>query len=427
MSALIDKGVEYVKKATELDKAENYQDAFDCYTHAIEYFISGLKYEKNPKRAEIITQKVGSYMSRAEELKKYLDTRRDSEQEPKTSDGDTMEKKPKSKGKKSRKDEDDDAKLSAAIAEAIVCEKPNVHWSDVAGQEEAKKALNEAVVMPLKYPQLFEGNREPWRGILLYGPPGTGKSYIAKAVATETDCTFFSISANNLMSKWQGESENLVATLFKMAREQKPSVIFLDEVDALVSSRSDNESESSRRIKTTFLTNMDGVGSDEDRRGVLVLAATNIPWGLDSAIRRRFQRRILIDLPEMEARERMFKIHIGKTQNELQDEDLKDFAEMTEGFSSDDVANVVRDALMEPVRCLQAAEYFKEINGLWYPCDKDDPEGVPKTLNEVDGESLGVPSVTRDDFMKILAKSKPSVGPEDLIKHKEWAATFGTS
>jgi vacuolar protein-sorting-associated protein 4 len=128
-----------------------------------------------------------------------------------------------------------------------------VKWSDVAGLESAKEGLKEAVVLPIRFPQLFDENRQPWRGILLYGPPGTGKSFLAKACATECDGTFFSISSSDLVSKWMGESEKLIKQLFKMAREQKPSIIFIDEVDSLCGSRSEGENDSSRRIKTEFL------------------------------------------------------------------------------------------------------------------------------------------------------------------------------
>ena len=125
-------------------------------------------------------------------------------------------------------------------------ERPNVKWDDVAGLEAAKEALKEAVILPVKFPQFFTGKRKPWSGILLYGPPGTGKSYLAKAVATEAASTFFSISSSDLVSKWLGESEKLVNQLFTMARESAPSIVFIDEIDALCSSRGDGESEAAR-------------------------------------------------------------------------------------------------------------------------------------------------------------------------------------
>ena len=131
------------------------------------------------------------------------------------------------------------------------------------------------------------GSRKPWKGILLYGPPGTGKTFIAKACASEMDgCTFFSVSSSDIMSKYVGESEKIVKCLFQMARKEKSSIIFIDEVDSMAGNRSDGENESSRRVKTEFLVQMEGVSNQENR--LLVLGATNLPWELDPAIRRRF-------------------------------------------------------------------------------------------------------------------------------------------
>lgn len=138
----------------------------------------------------------------------------------------------------------------------ILTEKPNVKWDDVAGLENAKNALHEAVIMPIRFPDFFTGARKPWKGILLYGPPGTGKTFLAKACATEVNSTFFSVSAADLVSKWVGESEKLIKTLFKMARDRKPAIIFIDEFDSMASARSDGENEASKRVKTEFLVQM---------------------------------------------------------------------------------------------------------------------------------------------------------------------------
>lgn len=194
--------------------------------------------------------------------------------------------------------------------------------------------------------------------IVLLQPPGTGKSYLAKAVATEANnSTFFSVKSSDLVSKWLGESEKLVKNLFELARAHKPSIIFIDEVDSLCSARSENESESARRIKTEFLVQMQGVGQDMD--GILVLGATNIPWVLDSAIRRRFEKRIYIPLPEEMARLAMFKIHLGNTAHTLTEENLRQLAKRTDRYSGADISIIVRDALMQPVRKVQTATHFK--------------------------------------------------------------------
>uniref|UniRef100_A0A158P604 AAA domain-containing protein n=1 Tax=Angiostrongylus cantonensis TaxID=6313 RepID=A0A158P604_ANGCA len=280
------------------------------YDQAISYFIHAIKYEaQGDKQKETIRSKCTTYLNRYEQIKKFLKEGKD--------------KKPMKDSKDSDSDEDTDKKkLQDKLSGAIVMEKPNVKWSDIAGLETAKEALKEAVILPIKFPQLFTGNRKPWRGILLFGPPGTGKSYIAKAVATEADnSTFFSVSSSDLMSKWLGESEKLVKNLFALAREHKPSIIFVDEIDSLCSSRSDNESESARRVKTEFMVQMQGVGLNND--GVLVLGATNIPWILDAAIRRRFEKRIYIPLPEMNARKDMFRLDVGRNNNNLTDSDYK--------------------------------------------------------------------------------------------------------
>ena len=158
---------------------------------------------------------------------------------------------------------DEDKKFQNALSEAIITEKPNVKWTDVAGLVNAKKALQEAVILPIKFPEIFKGARKPWKGILLYGPPGTGKTFLAKACATEADGTFFSISSSDLISKYVGESEKLIKTLFRLAREKKPSIIFIDEIDSLCGSRSDGENDATRRVKTEFLVQMQGVGKDD--------------------------------------------------------------------------------------------------------------------------------------------------------------------
>lgn len=274
----------------------------------------------------------------------------------------------KKKGDASNDDSNEAQKMKDGLASSILAEKPNVKWSDVAGLELAKESLKEAVILPTRFPQLFTGLRKPWKGILLYGPPGTGKSYLAKALATEADSTFFSISSSDLVSKWQGESERLVKAVFQLARDRKPSIVFIDEIDSLCTQRAEGESEASRRIKTEFLVQMDGVGSDQ--RGVLILGATNVPWEIDQAMRRRFEKRVYIALPEGPARAAMVKIHLGNTENSITEEQFEQIGEMAEGYSGSDLSVVVREALMEPVRKCQVAKQFYEdaTTGMLYPC-----------------------------------------------------------
>ena len=238
-----------------------------------------------------------------------------------------------------------DENAAKQIFNEIVVHGDEVHWSDVAGLDAAKKALKEAVVYPFLRPDLFMGLREPARGMLLFGPPGTGKTMLARAVATESRSTFFAISASTLTSKWLGESEKLVRALFALAKALAPSIIFIDEIDSLLSSRGgSSEHESTRRIKTEFLIQWSDLqraaaGKEQtdrekkvgDASRVLVLAATNLPWAIDEAARRRFVRRQYIPLPEGQVRGEQLNTLLGHQKHELNKEDLQVLVELTDG------------------------------------------------------------------------------------------------
>ncbi|XP_070687845.1 vacuolar protein sorting-associated protein 4B-like [Pempheris klunzingeri] len=429
----LQKAIDLATKAAEEDKAKNYSEALRYYQNAVEHFLHVVKYEsKGARAAECIKAKCADYLDRAEQLKEYL---RKKEMSPPAKP--VKESQSDDKGSESGDGEDaEKKKFQNQLSGAIVMEKPNIRWDDVAGLEGAKEALKEAVILPIKFPHLFTGKRTPWRGILLFGPPGTGKSYLAKAVATEANnSTFFSISSSDLVSKWLGESEKLVKSLFSLAREHKPSIIFIDEVDSLCGSRSENESEAARRIKTEFLVQMQGVGNNNE--GILVLGATNIPWTLDSAIRRRFEKRIYIPLPEEHARSFMFKLHLGSTPNNLAEADFVTLGKKTEGYSGADISIIVRDALMEPIRKVQSATHFKKVRGpspnnpdvvvedLLTPCSPGDPSAIEMTWMDVPGEKLLEPIVCMADMLRSLTNTKPTVNEQDLEKLQKFTEDFG--
>ncbi|KAI9589012.1 vacuolar protein sorting-associated protein 4B [Glossina fuscipes] len=434
-STTLQKAIDLVTKATEEDRNKNYAEALRLYEHGVEHFLHAIKYEAQGEKAkDSIRAKCLQYLDRAEKLKEYLKKGR---KKP-IKEGESGNKDDKDKKSDSDSDGEDPEKkkLQNKLEGAIVIEKPKVKWSDVAGLDAAKEALKEAVILPIKFPHLFTGKRIPWKGILLFGPPGTGKSYLAKAVATEANnSTFFSVSSSDLMSKWLGESEKLVKNLFELARQHKPSIIFIDEIDSMCSTRSDNENDSVRRIKTEFLVQMQGVGNDTD--GILVLGATNIPWVLDSAIRRRFEKRIYIPLPEPHARLVMFKIHLGNTTHTLTEQDLKVLAGKTDGYSGADISIVVRDALMEPVRKVQTATHFKRVTGpsptdketicddLLLPCSPGDEGAIEMSWMDVPSDKLYEPPVTMRDMLKSLSRTKPTVNEEDLIKLRKFTEDFG--
>uniref|UniRef100_H3C770 Katanin p60 ATPase-containing subunit A-like 2 n=1 Tax=Tetraodon nigroviridis TaxID=99883 RepID=H3C770_TETNG len=170
------------------------------------------------------------------------------------------------------------SELAAIISRDIHTDNPSVRWDDIIGLEDAKQLVKEAVVYPIKYPQLFTGLVSPWKALLLYGPPDLGKTLLARAVATECRTTFFNISASSIISKWRGDSEKLVRVLFGLARYHAPSTIFLDELESVMSHRvgGGGEHEGSRRMKAELLVQMDGLRSSDEL--VFVLAASNLPW-----------------------------------------------------------------------------------------------------------------------------------------------------
>ncbi len=239
-----------------------------------------------------------------------------------------------------------DENAAKQIFNEIVVQGDEVHWDDVAGLDVAKKALKEAVVYPFLRPDLFMGLREPARGMLLFGPPGTGKTMLARAVATESRSTFFAISASSLTSKWLGESEKLVRALFSLAKALAPSIIFVDEIDSLLSSRGGStEHESTRRIKTEFLIQWsdlqraaagklqsDKEKQEGDASRVLVLAATNLPWAIDEAARRRFVRRQYIPLPEGHVRATQLRTLLSHQKHNLNQQDIEVLVEVTDGI-----------------------------------------------------------------------------------------------
>uniref|UniRef100_A0A4W2H3K5 Katanin p60 ATPase-containing subunit A-like 2 n=1 Tax=Bos indicus x Bos taurus TaxID=30522 RepID=A0A4W2H3K5_BOBOX len=285
--------------------------------------------------------------------------------------------------------------LAAVVSRDIYLHNPNIKWNDIIGLDAAKQLVKEAVVYPIRYPQLFTGILSPWKGLLLYGPPGTGKTLLAKAVATECKTTFFNISASTIVSKWRGDSEKLVRVLFELARYHAPSTIFLDELESVMSQRGTapgGEHEGSLRMKTELLVQMDGLARSEDL--VFVLAASNLPWELDCAMLRRLEKRILVDLPSQEAREAMIHHWLPAVSRssalELRaDLEYSLLSRETEGYSGSDIKLVCREAAMRPVR--------KIFNAL---------ENHQSGSSNLPGIQLD--TVTTADFLDVLAHTKPS-------------------
>ena len=258
---------------------------------------------------------------------------------------------------KSLHDKEEDA-MDEKILSEIMTKNPGVKFSDIIGMNDMKQTLYEIIVVPTIRPDLFTGIRTPQRGILLFGPPGTGKTMIAKAIASECGSTFFNISASSLTSKWVGESEKTVKSLFKIAYQKVPSIIFIDEIDSILSKRSESENEATKRLKTEFLIQFDGLGSNTSAR-LLVIAATNRPMDLDEALLRRLPKRVYCGPLDEDGRFEFIKKVINRVETDLSDEDIKEIAKMTNDYSNSDLMELCREAAYRPVRELTNDEILK--------------------------------------------------------------------
>jgi SpoVK/Ycf46/Vps4 family AAA+-type ATPase len=283
--------------------------------------------------------------------------------------------------------------------ELVVTEKPEVNWEEVVGLDTAKKAVKEAIVYPVQRPDLFPLG---WpRGILLFGPPGCGKTLLAAAVATEIDANFYSIDAASIMSKWLGEAEQNVSKLFGSARkissEGKAAIVFVDELDSLMGAHS-NEVGGEIRVRNQFLKEMDGIVDKGKKLHVYVIGATNKPWDLDWAFIRRFQKRILVPLPDHHTRLMMLKLYTENLGIDA-DVDLHELARLSEGFSGSDIRDVCQSAQLNLI-----GEFFETGKAM-------DKEAKPR-------------SITMSDFRKIFEARKPSVSLDMLSLYNRWFEAF---
>jgi SpoVK/Ycf46/Vps4 family AAA+-type ATPase len=375
----------YALDAVKFDKQGNKGRAITLYQKAIECLLQLVQLYPEYGLNKVYVQRAIAYQERIKALQGSVspqDVRHEMEKEAEESGVE----KATPEGK-----EDGD--------ELIVTEKPQVKWAEVVGLETAKKAVKEAIVYPVQRPDLFPLG---WpRGILLFGPPGCGKTLLAAAVATEIDGNFYSIDAASVMSKWLGEAEQNVAKLFNSARKSsndgKPAIVFVDELDSLMGTHS-NEVGGEIRVKNQFLKEMDGIMDKGKALHVYVIGATNKPWDLDWAFIRRFQKRILVPLPDHNTRLNMLKYYTGNLQI-TEDVDLHELARLSEGFSGSDIRDVCQSAQLSLI-----GEFFESGKA-------QDREAKPRALNMV-------------DFRQIFDTRKPSVSLDMLTHYGKWFDAF---
>jgi len=359
----------YAKQAMTLDKQGSRSLAIMKYQRAVELLLKLCQLYPDQQSNSVYLKHIEAYSNRV----KVLQTQ----------------------GSDVEKSEEDAAKTS----EFVLTEKPDVKWGDVVGLESAKRAVEESIVFPVRRSDLFPLG---WpRGILLFGPSGCGKTLLAAAVASEVDATFFYVDAAAIMSKWLGESEKNVAKLFaatrEAAKESRPAIIFIDEIDSMTSVQKE-EVGGEIRARNQFLREMDSLVDKKKRLHIYVIGATNKPWNLDEAFIRRFQKRIMVPLPDLNARHQMFEMYTRGL--ELgSDVDLLELAKATEGYSGSDIHDLCQSVQMRIVR-----EFFETSGG-------KDETSKPRGLS-------------LSDFQNVLQDRKPSVTPYMLYNFQRWADEF---
>ena len=403
----LESAVAKLKEGKRLDELKQFKAALALYEDGLATLLGCLKQERDAAKKAQLAQKFETYLQRAEQLKASLGARAPDHhaygarvaappRPPPAPSAAASAARPAQTAAPVEAPSPHEAQILAEMLDAS----PGVGWSDVKGLEGAKRTLREAVVLPYLRPDLYKGLRSPPKGVLLFGPPGTGKTLLAKCVASESRFAFFALSASALTSKWLGEGEKLVKALFKAARDRAPSVVFLDEVDSLLSRRGDGDHEASRRLKTEFLVNLDGLGGGGR---VLFMGATNRPWDLDDAFLRRVPRRVLIPLPDGAARRAFLDALLDGEDGAHTSLDASRRAAVvaaTEGYSMSDLRALAEEAAMGPLRAL------------------GDRVATARARD--------VRPVSLADFDAARRAIKPAADAALLARYDDWASQFGT-
>ena len=378
----------YASEAIKCDSQGAKGMAIANYQKAIDALVQLLHLYPTSKLNSVYSERMRSYQNRIKALQELRGNDLEPAVDPKSSPEE----------RKSASDNRD-------FEDLVMKEKPAVSWEEVVGLDDAKNALRESIVYPSKRPDLFPIG---WpRGMLLYGPPGCGKTLLGAATASEIAGYFINVDAASMMSKWLGEAEKNVSKLFHMARDHAEKeglavILFIDEVDSLLGTRT-SEVGGEVRTKNQFLTEMDGINGKGKDLKLYVIGATNKPWSLDWPFLRRFQKRIYVSLPTLEARQNLFELYTSPLKKDLKLKTLE-LARLFDGYSASDIKDVCQAAQMKVVNEMFTAVNYKE---------------------PIAGEVKPQPrEITMLDFREILERRKPSVSSEMIRAYYKWSAQF---